>query len=86
MMQGCGLKRALPGGGLGGQSQMRGLLGPGTPEGVMAHSPSPFQLSTLLGRSSLSLEVERSHPPCSALISLPFLSFLSSSKSLHIMP
>ena len=37
---------------------MTELLGPGTPERVMAGSSSPFQLSTLLGRSSLSLEAE----------------------------
>lgn len=44
MTWGCGWKRALPAGGVGGRSQMRGLLGPSTPESILAGSPSPFQL------------------------------------------
>lgn len=41
MIQGCRWKRALPEGQLGGQSQMTGLLGPGTPE---SHGWQPVSL------------------------------------------
>ena len=51
MMRGCGWKRALPEGGLGGQSQMTGLLGPGIPESQPFSLPAAYSAGEELSDS-----------------------------------